>query len=85
MALSAEVLMKQAAMTAHDYMIDAVAAIDKKFGEGYARAHPELIAAYMQTAALDFMATFGLQGIQQALGSGLEDITITLNRRPLQE
>lgn len=30
--------------------------LDTQHGEGYAVAHPEIVAAYMQTAALDFHA-----------------------------
>jgi hypothetical protein len=49
-------LMRQAYMTADDYMLNAKHDIDKTFGEGYAKAHPELVAAYMKTAAMDLSA-----------------------------
>ena len=49
-----ETLFRQAPMTAHDYMLKAIDDIDKLLGKGYAKQHPELIAAYMQTAAIDF-------------------------------
>jgi hypothetical protein len=52
----AQQLMRQACLTAHDYMLDAMRDIDERLGKGYAREHPELIGAYMQTAALDFGA-----------------------------
>jgi hypothetical protein len=49
-----ETLFKQAPMTAKSYMIDAVIAIDKWFEEeGYAKNHPELVAAFMEACALD--------------------------------
>ena len=51
-----DILLKQAPDTAHDYFHRAIASIDKKFNEGYAKAHPELIGAFMQTAALDYLA-----------------------------
>jgi hypothetical protein len=54
----AELLMRQASKTANVYMLDAVEDIDAKFGEGYAKAHPELVGAYMRAAAADFAATF---------------------------
>jgi hypothetical protein len=41
---SAASAMRQACMTAHDYL-NAVSDIDKLLGDGYARQHPELIAA----------------------------------------
>ena len=47
-------LMKQASDTAHNYMLAAKNAIDSQFGEGYAANHPELVGAFMQTAAKDF-------------------------------
>jgi hypothetical protein len=51
---SVETLFKQATMTATDYMVQAVDQIDKTFGEGYAAKHPELVGAFMRTAAADF-------------------------------
>ena len=65
--LSAEELMQQSRMTAHDAMSHAVVDIDSIFGEGYAKANPALVAAYMQTSALDFLAAFGLQGIAESI------------------
>ena len=35
-------------------MLNAIADIDERLGKGYAKQHPELIAAYMHTAAIDF-------------------------------
>ena len=46
--------MKHAADTANGYMLAAIRCIDAKFGNGYAQAHPELIAAFMTTAAQDY-------------------------------
>lgn len=62
-------LMKQSMMTAHDYMNRAWCDIDELFGEGFAVKHPELIAAYMQTAATDYATTAGFKKIQDALES----------------
>ncbi|KIX12639.1 hypothetical protein X474_18010 [Dethiosulfatarculus sandiegensis] len=44
--------------------------IDSKFGEGYAKDHPELVADFMKTCALDFGAaiiTASLQEISESL------------------
>jgi hypothetical protein len=54
MFIPPETLLRQAPMTAHDYMMHAISDIDELLGKGYAAKHPELIAAYMQTAAIDF-------------------------------
>ena len=52
-----ETLFRQAPMTAHDYMLEATSDIDELLDKGYAKQRPELIAAmiaaYMQTAAID--------------------------------
>jgi hypothetical protein len=50
-------LMQQASMTADDYMGQAISRIDRHLGDGYAAKHPELIGAFIQTAALDFATT----------------------------
>jgi hypothetical protein len=52
-----ELLFQQAPMTAHDYMSHGVHDIDGMFGEGFAEAHPALLAAYMQTASIDYGAS----------------------------
>lgn len=57
MAISPETSMRQAGMTAHDYMLVAVKDIDRIFGEGYAKQHPELVGAFIQTCALDYLAS----------------------------
>ena len=49
-------LMRQAWMTAEDYLAHAIDGIDEYLGDGYAKRHPGLIAAFMQTAASDFNA-----------------------------
>ena len=39
------------------YLIElAVAAIDEALGKGYAKAHPELIAAHLQSVAIHALA-----------------------------
>ncbi|HIB5224350.1 TPA: hypothetical protein ACWW8Y_004952 [Escherichia coli] len=59
---SADTLAEQAAKTASGWMSDAVIAIDELFGKGYAKQHPELVAAFMQTAGLD-EAAMHLRGL----------------------
>ena len=63
-AISPHKLMEQAYKTAGDYMSEAQASIDKLFGEGYAREHAELIAAFMKTAATEFTASIIAQNMQ---------------------
>lgn len=51
---SFEELLKQASMTAEDYMRKAVTAIDQLMGDGYAEKNPSLIIAFMQIADNDY-------------------------------
>ena len=53
---SPDELMHQASVTASKYMRQAIASIDEQFGNGYAKAHPELVAAFVQAASRDFLA-----------------------------
>lgn len=58
-------LLQQASMTAHDYLRNAIEDIDTTFGEkGYAAKHPELVGAYIQTAAMDFGAAVIARAIE---------------------
>jgi hypothetical protein len=52
--LTPTALMLQARDTAETYFNQSIRIIDSKFGEGYAKAHPELISDFMQTVAADF-------------------------------
>ena len=74
-AVDTETLFRQAPMTAHDYMLHAIHDIDEKLSTGYAKAHPELIAAYMQAAALDFGTAVLARSIEQGFGALLTAIT----------
>jgi hypothetical protein len=63
-------LMEQAEITAQTHMLSAIRHIDEILGKGYAHEHPELIAAYMRTAATGFGAAIigrGLERIEQAI------------------
>ena len=47
-------LRESACRTAETYMKEAKARIDESFGKGTALKKPELVAAYMQAASLDY-------------------------------
>jgi hypothetical protein len=61
-----ETLMRQASWTAKEYLYSAIADINGRLGEGYAEAHPELVGAYIQTAALDYGASMISRAIEIA-------------------
>ena len=46
--------LKSAAAVALGFMSLGAQAINRKFGEGYAEAHPVLVGAFMLAAALSF-------------------------------
>ena len=64
---SYETLMRQAPMTADVYLDAAVHSLDRQFGEGYAQTHPELVAGYMKTCAMDFGTSVLVVAIQEAV------------------
>ena len=41
------------AITANEYILQAVRKINEAFGDGYAKDHPERFGAYMQTVAIE--------------------------------
>lgn len=51
--LEAGMVEKKSAGSAVLWMREAVEALDKQFGDGYASAHPDLVAGFMQVAAID--------------------------------
>ncbi|MGA9267877.1 MAG: hypothetical protein WBV79_15700 [Rhodomicrobium sp.] len=75
-AADAETLMRQAYKTAAEYLNAAVREIDAEFGEGYAAKHPELVAAFMQTAAHDYRSA----SVSKYIGGTLSRIADSLTR-----
>lgn len=67
MSASPETLVKHAGWTAGMYMAAAVEEIDKQFGKDYARNTPELVGAFMQTSAIDFLAAYLAQEIREEI------------------
>jgi hypothetical protein len=72
--LSGDGLMRQASMTADEYLWRAIEDIDKRLGKGYAKAHPELIAAYMQAASTDCAGAIIAQQVRAGLDRIAEQI-----------
>jgi hypothetical protein len=56
--------MEQGWMTADHYLMHAIDEIDKRLGEGFAKKHPELLAAFIQTAAIDAGSCFIARAIE---------------------
>jgi len=73
-ASDGETLVRQAGYTAEIYLIDAIEHIDRHLGKGFAKAHPELIGQYMQTAAADFHAA-SIIILGQKVRDALQNVT----------
>ena len=55
--ISGDTIMRQAHMTAHDYLMHAIRDINELMGEGAAEKYPQIVAAMIQAAATDGGAT----------------------------
>lgn len=62
------------------YLRAAETQIDAVFGAGYAREHPELIAAFMKTASDEFTRTATAKVLQN-LGYSLDSVADALRAR----
>ncbi|EES5189798.1 TPA: hypothetical protein ACHICU_004196 [Escherichia coli] len=51
---------------AESWMLTAKKVTERVFGEGYAKAHPELITAFMATAAANFATLNGREAAEAA-------------------
>lgn len=58
-------LSEDGAGTATNLLIVAVDTIDKQFGKGYAKAHPELVGAFMQTSATEAAGMYHAKAMQE--------------------
>jgi|SRR6266550_2841606 len=63
---SSSTLMRQAPMTADEYLRSAIDCIDEKLGHGYAAKHPELIGAFITASAIDLGAAVIARAIESA-------------------
>lgn len=69
---NAQTLMNQAPATVDVYLTEAVKSIDDHLGKGYSQKNPGLVAAFIQTCAIDL----GCAVLAQQLRAGLENIRI---------
>ncbi len=63
-------IMQQSVEEANFYMDEAIKVIDEKYGVGYAISHPDILAAFMKTAAianLESVLLNQLENIEKAI------------------
>jgi hypothetical protein len=70
--------MRQAPMTAHTYLLQAVRDIDAVLGKGFAREHPELIGQYMITASIDYCGGIVARAVEMVSGE-IESVHMALD------
>lgn len=75
MSISPTDAMRQAAHTAHFYMTEAVNSIDYRFGPGFAKANPMLVAAFMHVAGADYNNWNSVESIHKAQQSFDDAVT----------
>ena len=73
--ITGDTIMRQAHMTAHDYLMHALSDIDELMGKGAAEKYPQIVAAYLNAAATDCGATI----IAQQVRLGLDAIAESIN------
>lgn len=58
----------EAAMaTVDEYLAKAVASIDSRFGKGFAKANPALVAAFVTACTTDYAVNWGTQALSEAV------------------
>jgi hypothetical protein len=72
-------LMRQASLTAADYMDAAVEQIDRKFGDGFSKRNPALVGAFMNASALDLAAAIIAQQVRDGLEESAYKISLGLS------
>lgn len=63
-------IMQQSVEEANFYMDEAIKVIDEKYGVGYAISHPDILTAFMKTAAianLESVLLNQLENIEKAI------------------
>lgn len=77
-------LMGQASSTASVYLSNAKQHIDDVFGKGYAEKNPNLVAAFIETAASDYNTSSTAKVFASALkelAEGLRDIANAISEK----
>jgi len=74
------------AATGHtdDFLDAAVAKLDALFGSGYAKGHPDLVAAYLAASASN-LSTFIHSALAMQPAEGWEDLLSSINEDELTE
>lgn len=72
-----DVRMRQGAETADLWLRKVVRSVDEVFGEGYARANPQVVAAMLAASASDFRTTTltaSIDRLADAIHTGLANL-----------
>jgi hypothetical protein len=61
-------LMREAPGTARYFLVSAIAEIDSVFEDGYAKEHPDLLAAFLNGSIKDFATGATLKVLEEKIG-----------------
>jgi hypothetical protein len=75
-----ETLLEQASMKTKQYFLCAVRDIDREFGEGYAKAHPELLAAVLEVAAADYRTAIRIKSFEEQIEYSVQVFEMAVDR-----
>ena len=75
-----EALLEQASMKTKQYFLCAVRDIDREFGEGYAKAHPELLAAVLEVAAADYRTAIQIKSFEEQIEYSVQVFEMAVDR-----
>jgi len=64
---------------ADECLARAIRNIDLRFGQGYAKAHPELVATYMTIAAQEFNTSSSQRRQWELVGNALSRVSAIVN------
>jgi hypothetical protein len=70
-------LVEQVPVTTNDYLDHAIGALDERFGGGFAKANPNLVAAYMHACAIGLGTAFlarAIEGLPNATARVIAEI-----------
>jgi hypothetical protein len=67
-------------MTTKQHFLCAVRDIDREFGEGYAKAHPELLAAVLEVAATDYRTAIQIKSFEEQIEYSVQVFEMAVDR-----
>lgn len=71
--------MRQAPSTVKLYLVEAIEIIDSKLGKGYAKQHPELVAAFITSCSIDYGTTI-IHASIESVATSLDAVALSVDK-----